>query len=40
VRTLLRFAAEVDVIPVVPVTFRQLKTVPAEIEFYEPSVFE
>jgi len=39
-RTLLRFAAEIDVIPAVPCTFRQLKTVPAEIEFYEPEVFE
>lgn len=39
-RTLLRFAAEIDVIPAVPCTFRQLKTVQAEIEFYEPQVFE
>lgn len=39
-RTMLNFAAETSVIPAVPVTFRQLKTVPAEIEFYEPDVYE
>jgi len=39
-RTMLNFAAETGVIPAVPVTFRQLKTVPAEIEFYEPEVYE
>lgn len=39
-RTMLEFAAEIGVIPAVPVTFRQLKTAPAEIEFYEPEIFE
>lgn len=39
-RTMLRFAAETGVIPTMPVTFKQLKTVPAEIDFYEPDVFE
>lgn len=39
-RTMLEFAAETGVIPAVPVTFRQLKTAPAEIEFYEPEIFE
>lgn len=39
-RTMLEFAAETGVIPAMPVTFRQLKTAPAEIEFYEPEIFE
>lgn len=39
-RTMLDFAAETGVIPAVPVTFRQLKPVPTEVEFYEPAVFE
>ncbi|WP_243338517.1 tyrosine-type recombinase/integrase [Anaeromyxobacter soli] len=39
-RTILDFAAETGVIPAVPVTFPQLKTAPAEIDFYEPDVYE
>jgi integrase len=40
--TLLGYAAddEVQVIPEIPVTIKHLKTAPAEVEYYEPAVYE
>ena len=39
-RTLLAFAFEIGASKTIPVTFKQLKLVQAEVEFYEPMVYE
>jgi len=38
--TVLTFAVDVEVIKALPVTIRLLKVAPAEVEFYEPGIYE
>jgi hypothetical protein len=38
--TVLTFAVDVEVLRALPVTIRLLKVAPAEVEFYEPDIYE